>query len=714
MSQVPKISVGPAQRPRNGFDCSESHIYSQPAGMLLPVWSKWLQPNDHVNIDVTSIVQAQTLQGRPFLGMKQNFAFYFVPARLMCSYSDAFFSGLNPKNTHTSSVIAKDVKKKLRAPSFNPYDVFMRFCNLPGFDGKVIDPSDVFGVDFHANSLIRDIVPLMEDSSDAAVLDDIASKSKPSYSSGITSSDFVVNGKFRPFGNYKFDKVVAGKNFKDALGYPLFASYARFCDMLGYGSMPIIGESVNVDAVTKDMFSYELNLYKFLAYQKIYQDHFLDTNYEYVDARAYNVDDLFDLNTGKFHLKVDSASSLARAVSVFSPRYVKYEKDELSNIHPSPLFVDDVSSTIRTFVGTSGELLNGSPMQSYNLGSSADSAVMSDRNGVFTTISAAQLRNLFAFDKMQQITSRAPKTYKAQMLAHYGVNVSSDLRESLYLGGFDKALEVSPVVATADGTAKDSSTNFGQQGSYIDNAQNGHVDFTSNDFGVMMCLSWFSPVSMYDTDGIDAFNAKFAREDYFVPEAEDLGMQPITLDRMLPPWIKFSNYRLPDMSGVVDKLLDSSPKAAQFRFGRGQALGRRIAPVDTSRVYGWQPRYSEYKSSYDKIHGEFRTGRSMSILTTHRPTLFSLLFGYYSNDYMSEYLSSVSNNPKDVESSYERMKRNSLNGIPASFLFVDPSCTNPVVEVAYDGTEKTDPFRITTHFSVGYISDMSVNGLPRL
>ena len=59
MSQVPKISVGPAKRPRNGFDCSESHIYSQPAGMLLPVWSKWLQPNDHVNIDVTTIISVK-------------------------------------------------------------------------------------------------------------------------------------------------------------------------------------------------------------------------------------------------------------------------------------------------------------------------------------------------------------------------------------------------------------------------------------------------------------------------------------------------------------------------------------------------------------------------------------------------------------------------------------------------------------------------------
>lgn len=134
MSQVPKISVGPAKRPRNGFDRSETHIYSQPAGMLLPVMQMFLNPNDHVSIDTSSIVQAQTLQGRPFLGMKQNFAFYFVPARLMTSYSKAFFSALKPKNTLTSSSLSNGANgsvSRLSAPSFSPYQVFLRFAGIP-------------------------------------------------------------------------------------------------------------------------------------------------------------------------------------------------------------------------------------------------------------------------------------------------------------------------------------------------------------------------------------------------------------------------------------------------------------------------------------------------------------------------------------------------------------------------------------------------------
>ena len=709
MSKVPKIGVGPAQRPRNGFDRSETHIYSQPAGMLLPVMQMFLNPHDNVSVDTTSIVQAQTLQGRPFLGMKQNFAFYFVPARLMYSYSKAFFSGLVPKNTLTSSALSSVALAngvRLKAPSFRPYEVFCRFAGIPLPDGSLADSkilnvtsaglpmSNINGTHYHSGDGgrfgTRSSVPLSE-------------VEKLVASGG---ADYIK----RPFGQI----LRRPSGAFDIFGYDLLPSYVRFCDMMKYGAMPYVGESVNVNAVTADMVNYEANLFYWLAYQKIYQDHFLDTNYEKVNPRSYNVDDLLDPNNGKCTFSFSSSSaSLDRALDIFSPRYVKYEKDLLSNIRPSPLFVDDVSSTIRTFVGTSGEMLNGTPMKSYNMTNSSDTAVMSDRNGVYTTVSAAQLRNLFAFDKMQQITSRAPKTYKAQMLAHYGVNVADDLTESFYVGGFNKALEVSPVIATADGTAKDSSTNFGQQGSYIDSSQDGHINFTAKEHGVLMCLSWFSPNSLYDADGLDAFNAKFAREDYFVPEAEDLGMQPIEFSRLLPPWIKNSEYRLPEVDGSVGQYygahadevakaydVDYKGKALDYSAFRGSVLGRIVPMFDTSRVYGWQPRYHEFKAGADYLHGEFKVGRSMQILSIHRPTPFNYYMGL--------------NNRKFGQTFGIPPVKFDYNGVPASFLFVDPACTNDVVEVNFDGTEKTDPFRITTHFAVSYITDMSVSGLPRL
>ena len=712
MSKVPNIKVNPAKRPRNGFDRSETHLYSQPAGMILPVYQMFMQPNDHVSIDTRSIVQAQTLKGRPFLGMKQNFAFYFVPCRLMYSYSKALFTGLKPKNTLISSLLSNNAAqtaatKPVKAPVFKPYQVFARFAGAPDESGHVPDMvtyttnSGKQGDKIFAGASGstqpatgfnetpgyfggKDSRPNGRNSGDNAT--PAAAKPAPGVPTGsfnVVSSDI---GNV-PFGKYLVQKAP----FYDALGYPLLPSYVRFCDLFRYGAMPFIGESINVNEFNASMYGYEANLFYFLAYQKIYQDHFLDSNFENVNPLSYNVDDLFSTDSmqSKFDLKVD-IKSLDRALDIFSPRYVKYNKDLLSNIHPSPLFVDDVSSTIKTFVGS-----NNVWTDSYN-------SFISDSSNL---LSAANLRNIFAFDKMQQITSRAPKTYKGQMLAHYGVNVADDMTESIYCGGFQKVLEVNPVIATSDGQAADSSTNFGQQGSYIDSGQSGHVNFDAKEHGVLMCVSWFSPSSLYDSDGIDAFNVKFAREDYFVPEMEDLGMQPIDYSRLLPPWASLSDYRLPDMSGAVEEYYSkhqSDVKAAYDKLylnsrlsEHGRALGNTSSKFPAAKVYGWQPRYHEYKSGADYIHGEFKTGRSMQVLTLHRPTPFNYQLGVgmiKGRDFPNK----------------------NFNGVPAGFLFVDPACTNEVVEVNYDGTEKTDPFRVSTEFNVSYISDMSVSGMPKV
>ena len=707
MSKVPKISVNPAKRPRNGFDRSETHLYSQPAGMILPVYQMFMQPNDHVSIDTRSIVQAQTLKGRPFLGMKQNFAFYFVPCRLMYSYSKALFTGLKPKNTLISSLLSNNAAqtaatKPVKAPVFKPYQVFARFAGAPDESGNIPDMmtyrTTQAGDKPFAGPAGSDTPPTgfnetpgyfggtrsngRQTTSDDAPL----ASAKPGIPTGSYNSVQPEIGN-SPFGKY----LIQDSPFYDALGYPLLPSYVRFCDLFRYGAMPYIGESINVNEFNASMYAYEANLFYFLAYQKIYQDHFLDSNFENVNPLSYNVDDLFSTDSmqSKFDLKVD-VKSFDRALDIFSPRYVKYNKDLLSNIHPSPLFVDDVTQTIKTFVG------------SDTVWSGNNTSIVKDSPGF---VSAANLRNLFAFDKMQQISSRAPKTYKGQMLAHYGVNVADDMTESIYCGGFQKVLEVNPVIATSDGQAADSSTNFGQQGSYIDSGQSGHVNFDAKEHGVLMCVSWFSPASLYDSDGIDAFNVKFAREDYFVPEMEDLGMQPIDYSRLLPPWASFSDYRLPDMSGAVEEYYSkhqSDVKAAYDKLYRnsrlsvhGRALGNNSSKFPAEKVYGWQPRYHEYKSGADYIHGEFKTGRSMQILTLHRPTPFNYQLGVgmiKGRDFPNK----------------------NFNGVPAGFLFVDPACTNEVVEVNYDGTEKTDPFRISTEFNVSYISDMSVSGMPKV
>lgn len=253
MSKVPNINVNPAKRPRNGFDRSETHLYSQPAGMILPVYQMFLQPNDHVSIDTRSIVQAQTLKGRPFLGMKQNFAFYFVPCRLMYSYSKALFTGLKPKNTLISSLLSNNATqttqtKPVKAPVFKPYQVFARFAGAPDESGHIPDmvtytsnPSKQGDKIFAGASGSSQPASGFHETPgffggsrpNGLHSGDNSSVAAAKPASGVPTSSF--NDVSSDIGNAPFGKFLVQKSpFYDALGYPLLPSYVRFCDLFRY------------------------------------------------------------------------------------------------------------------------------------------------------------------------------------------------------------------------------------------------------------------------------------------------------------------------------------------------------------------------------------------------------------------------------------------------------------------------------------------------
>lgn len=577
--KVPSLGVAPAKHQRNAFDLSERSLYTQPAGMLLPVFVKDMNPDEKINLDIASQLQAQTLRGRAFVGMQQQFAAYFVPYRYLFSYWDSFISGLSVNNTVSSSKLQVSAAQNFSVPVFKPFSL-------------------------------------------------------------------------------------TGWSTSDAVGFDPYLSYIRLCDMLGYGFVAQKGTSaINVDAKVK---TFEANAFRWLAYQKIYQDHFLDDRFESRNPSAYNAD---------YYFNAQSGTCVIDSTEPFMVRYAKYNKDFLNNIMPSPMFVTNVSNIIQKFVGTD---------VSYD---TSDTYIHFDVSSSSGITSAASLRNLFALDRMAQISGRATKTYRAQMLAHYGVNVDGDASVSHYCGGFSRDLDTQAVIATSTGFDDGSGpVSFGQQGSFIDNVSNGHIEYSTKDFGVFMVLSWISPSPRWDAKGIDPFNCKLKFADYYHPEFEDLGLQPL-YDNYL------CNSRITGTGVFGNKTLTQSQLEAKLTLG-----------VSGMNVYGWTPRYSEYKSSFDKLHGEFAVSPlsstslrgvphgSLSFLTTHSP--FHLLSkGGFGDGTVEERLSnSFVLSLKDVS--------------------ISPSVTDDVVEVKYDGNQYTDPFRVETMFSCSMLRNMSVNGLP--
>ena len=92
-------------------------------------------------------------------------------------------------------------------------------------------------------------------------------------------------------------------------------------------------------------------------------------------------------------------------------------------------------------------------------------------------------------------------------------------------------------------------------------------------------------------------------------------------------------------------------------------------------VLGYQARYAEYKSSYDRVCGEFTSHGDLRDWTI--PRSFS-----------------------------------ALTTTPVDRLRVNPALFNSVVALQYDGSQPTDPFLCHFAFNCKMVRDMSVNGLP--
>ena len=144
--------------------------------------------------------------------------------------------------------------------------------------------------------------------------------------------------------------VSSTSNEQDGLGVPFSEGLKRLLDLLGYGfASPRVVDDKNypdeykttTPAVTQG--SPNLSLFRFCAYQKIYQDFYRNPYWESADASSFNLDDKF--NTGLYY-----SSDGARLRSICTIRYRNWTKDFFTSVQPTfqgaPFFTRSVDMNI--------------------------------------------------------------------------------------------------------------------------------------------------------------------------------------------------------------------------------------------------------------------------------------------------------------------------------------------------------------------------------
>jgi hypothetical protein len=424
---------------------------------------------------------------------------------------------------------------------------------------------------------------------------------------------------------YRDDSTMSDVD-KDIFAYPRKRNYARIFDLLGYGNISLKPGS-KFDS--KELGDIKVTPLRALAYQKIYYDFYRNSTYEAGDVSKWNIDNIVgDVPANVF-------------VDALELRYRNVGLDMLTNVRPAPLF--DLDNVPGQFFTGSSPVVAGS-VSGISGYSTVNAYGLSDKDKSVSSIGVASIRNAFALDKLLDVTMRAGKTYAEQMAAHFGVSVPEgrDHRVS-YIGGFDSNFQFSDVTQVSgssygDGEVLDDSGYLGKIASKGVGSGNGRVVYDVKEHGILMCIYSIVPDMYYDYTRVDPFVRKQTRGDFFVPEFENLGMQPLDA-------VSISSYGDTSLGGTV----------------------------------GWQPRYSEYKTALDINHGEFARNRSLQYTTVARARR---------DDFIHHF---------DV-----------------STLKIAPFWFDNVFPVRYDGYENTDCSFGGCYFNIIKVSDMSVDGLPKL
>lgn len=288
-------------------------------------------------------------------------------------------------------------------------------------------------------------------------------------------------------------------------------------------------------------------------------------------------------------------------------------------------------------------------------------------------INTANIRAMFANEKYYSILGRAKKNYDDQTLAHFGVKVPKDIKHDISFFGHDVLpIKIGEVISTS-GTESTSLGEIAGKG-YAYANKNFHT-FKAPVHGVVMCIFSVVPEIKYSKHGCSRINWLRDANDFYRPEFDNLGMQPI--------------------------------------FNQEVGIGAAGSTQYAARILGWQYRYEQYKRRFNRTTTIFNEYNMLNPSTVINGNLSSWSVsrqpynGYYhspSHDVFTPNAESYSlfvHQPDDLDS-VMLVAYNKQIDQPVNF------------EVDRGDAYLYDPFVVDFHFDIKKLSSMSDKSLPKL
>lgn len=422
------------------------------------------------------------------------------------------------------------------------------------------------------------------------------------------------------------------------------------------------------DYSQKFRFNLNVSVFPFLAYKKFCQDYFRYSQWQESSPYLWNIDYYTGVSMSLFSSIPSAGDDYWLGNTLFDLEYCNWNKDMFMGILPDSQFGDVVS------IDTGGLKSQDLPVHARLSSSKTNPLYIGDKisptgsdfainagpdavksNPLITTLPAVaasfdvlSLRRGEALQRWKEISLNVPQNYRAQIKAHFGVDVGENMSGmSTYVGGDSSSLDISEVVNTnlQSGGASSEAVIAGKG---VGSSQ-GSEKFEARDWGILMCIYHNVPLLDYVSSAPDPQLFVSQNTDLPIPELDSVGMQSI-------PISMYSNSDIELVKGFSS----------------------------SDYTMGYLPRYYNWKTSYDYVLGSFTT--------TEKEWVAPITSSVWKN-----MLSTVATGSSSI--TYNVFK-------------VNPTILDSIFQVSADSKWDTDPFLINCAFDVKVVRNLDYSGMP--
>lgn len=573
---------------KNSFDLSHRNLFTAKVGELIPCSVFELNPGDTIDLDTSYFTRTAPLDSAAYTRLRENVQFFFVPYSQLWKYFDS------------------QVMNMTSAP--NGADISRVATSLT------------------SNSKITTQMPFVQYK---ALHEELTNQANAAIDS-LTSTS-VVSPSLRNNGEYRW------------------SCSAKLLQMLGYGNFPEQNFNVssgqshyNLDTFGSSgsadtQLNLNLSIFRLLAYHKVCNDHYTYRQWQPYNAYLCNVDYLVPDKSGSLDISslLPWKNNLSGKdnLTLLDMRFSNLPLDYFNGVLPTPQFGSESvvnlnlgsASGSATISGNTSQNVVSSPNNGssvYDISGDVLGVLTSDKgslgldrvstsngqayvfsphthsvNGSATIntvlsgqLSIAALRQATALQKYKEIQLANDSDFVSQIEAHFGVTPKHSDTVSYFLGGASSMIDINPQV---NSNLADWSQSNAVKAAPIGQGH-GKIKFTADTYGIVLGIYRCVPVLDYAHVGVDRTLLKTDASDFVIPELDSIGMQQTIVGEICMP---------------------------SFHDGLSSIL-----QVKPSTSYGYAPRYSEYKTSFDRYNGEFCFSLSNWVTGLNLSRLRSLIF----------------------------------------------------------------------------------------